>query len=141
MRVVLDTNIIVSGLLWRGTPQTVLRSGLVGSFTLIANEDLFSELALTLERSKFQKYLDRANRNLYVTLSLIRSSVEIVSSADIPMDAVRDPKDRIVLACAVGGHSDYIVSGDKDLLVLESYEGIPIVTPRDFLEQILKDMP
>jgi predicted nucleic acid-binding protein len=53
--------------------------------------------------------------------------------ADVPEDAVRDPKDRMILACAVGGKADIIVSGDKDLVVLKAYQGISIVTPSDFL--------
>ena len=58
---------------------------------------------------------------------------ELVEPAEIPDDAVRDPKDRIILACAVGGQADYIISGDKDLTTLGTYAGIPIVTPAQFL--------
>lgn len=58
---------------------------------------------------------------------------EIASPADVPEDAVRDPEDRMILACAVGGKADLIVSGDKDLVVLKAYQGISIVTPSAFL--------
>ncbi len=64
---------------------------------------------------------------------------EIVQPAVVPEHVIRDPKDQIVLGCAVGGQADYIVSGDKDLLTLERYENIPIITATGFLEQLEGD--
>jgi uncharacterized protein len=63
-----------------------------------------------------------------------RGMAEIASPADVPEDAVRDPKYRMILACAAGGKADLIVSGDKDLVSLKEYQGILIVTPSDFLD-------
>lgn len=51
----------------------------------------------------------------------------------VPQHAVRDPKDRIVLGCALGGEADYVVTGDKDLLILKHYEGIRILNAVEFL--------
>jgi predicted nucleic acid-binding protein len=62
--------------------------------------------------------------------------VAIVVPAEIPPDVVRDSKDRAVLACAVGGKADYIVSGDEDLLVLSIYENIPILNANQFVDRL-----
>jgi uncharacterized protein len=69
-------------------------------------------------------------------LSEYRTITELVTPAEIPPDAIRDPKDIPVLACAVGGKADYIVSGDNDLLVLTAYQNIPILSAAQFLKRL-----
>jgi predicted nucleic acid-binding protein len=67
-------------------------------------------------------------------LSIYRRMVEQVEPGEVPEDVVRDRKDRAVLACAVGGKAEYIVTGDEDLLILKTYQDVGIVTPAQFLE-------
>jgi len=62
----------------------------------------------------------------------------LVESTEVPVDVVRDPKDRAVLECAVGGNADFIVSGDRDLLVLAAYQNIVILTAEQFVQHMAK---
>ena len=136
IRVVFDTNVMISGLLWQGIPQRLLRLAIQEYFVLLASEPLIAELDTVLQRPKFAKQLIQTNRSRERTLIGLRQFVEMVSPVSLPYSSVRDAKDVMILECAVGGRANYIVSGDKDLLVLIQFDGIPIVTPQQFLEQL-----
>lgn len=133
-RIVLDTNTIVSALLWGGLPWMVYKLVLSGDCIALTTEALLGELESVIRRPKFSAALAKFGRTADEILTLHRRVAEIVTPAEIPADAVRDPKDRVVLACALGGKADFIVSGDKDLLVLEQYEAIPIMSASQFLD-------
>lgn len=102
------------------------------------SDDLVTELRDVLSRDKFSKLRDAIGKTAEEIVSDLVNLTELVPSAEISQDAVRDPKDRIVLTCAVGGQTDYIVSGDQDLLVLSSFQGIVIINATHFL-QVLAD--
>jgi uncharacterized protein len=136
IRAVLDTNIIVSALLWGGVPLKVFEAARDEHFVTILTEALLSETISVLSRDKFAEQLAARNIGLSHLRDLYRSASDIVDPADIPQGVVRDPKDGIVLACAVGGKADFVVSGDKDLLTLASYEDIPIITATQFLDRL-----
>jgi len=136
MRAVLDTNVLVSGLLWRGTPRTVLTAAFSDLFTLLASEALLLELESVLVRAKFGKDLIRIRRTSDESVLLIRQAADLVIPVAVPPDAIRDPKDRMILECAVGGQANFIVSSDQDLLVLGAYAGIPIITPKTFSDRL-----
>jgi len=104
---VIDTNVFVSALIAGGTPLAVIESTRLGKSRSLVTVD--------------------------ATINSIRAMANIVLPADVPEGAMRDPKDRIILACAIGGQADFMVSGDKDLTDLNVYEGIPILTPAQFL--------
>ena len=124
MRVVLDTNTIISGLFWDGTPWQVYRAALTGEYTLLASDALINELDEVLHRPKFIPALAEIGRTPESLVASHSEIVALVHPADIAPDTIRDPKDTMILACAVGGKADYIVSGDKDLLVLDEYQRI-----------------
>ena len=100
---------------------------------LVLSDAILAELERKLHHKKFAAELAETGLTVDVIVSGVRAMVDIASPADVPEDAVRDPKDRMILACAVGGKADIIVSGDKDLLVVKTYRDIPIVTPAEFL--------
>jgi len=104
---VIDTNVFVSALIAGGTPLAVIESTRLGKSRSLVTVD--------------------------ATINSIRAMANIVLPADVPEGSIRDPKDRIILACAIGGQADFMVSGDKDLTDLNVYEGIPILTPAQFL--------
>jgi len=139
IRATIDTNIIVSGLFWAGLPGQVFAAAQNEEFISLLTEALVAELATVLAREKFAVQLLKRQKTVESVIQEYRSAGEIVEPAQIPADAVRDPKDRMVLACAVGGKADYIVSGDKDLLVLGAYEKIPILSADQFLQQLASD--
>ncbi|HEX9435679.1 MAG TPA: putative toxin-antitoxin system toxin component, PIN family [Candidatus Limnocylindria bacterium] len=128
MRVLLDTNVIISSVLFGGIPNDTLRRGLAGEFELVTGRALLDELERTL-RERFGFPPEAA--------SFARGDLELASELVAPtrIDAIsRDPGDDIVLAIARAGRVDFIVTGDRDLLSLGRYEGIPIVTPRELVD-------
>ncbi|MGB1287019.1 MAG: putative toxin-antitoxin system toxin component, PIN family [Aggregatilineales bacterium] len=133
IRVVLDTNIIISGSLWRGTPSDVLQTIYRDDVQAIVSEDMLDELKDVLHRKKFQKPLARATKTPDETIAEYLSACEIVEPAIINPVIEDDPDDDVVLACAVGGAADYIVSGDPHLLQLKSYQRISLVDVHKFL--------
>src|SRR5947207_747541 len=136
IRVVLDTNIIVSALFWKGLPRIVFDAALDKRYFALTTDALTAELKRVLTYPKFAQQI--ANQALG-TEQLVADYPMIaitVLPGDVPPDIVRDPKDREVLACALGGKADSIISGDKDLLVLGMYEGIPVVSPDQFLQRL-----
>jgi putative PIN family toxin of toxin-antitoxin system len=134
-RVTADTNIYVSAVMFGGLPGTFLDLALIRAFTLVTSPTLLDELDETLRGEKFK--LSAADS------AKIRTKLESVAAMTIPvnrLDAVPDdPDDNRVLECAVEGQADYIVSGDRHLLALGSFDDIPILTVRQFLNQLDTD--
>jgi len=133
VRAVLDTNVLLSGLLWHGTPHALIEMVRAGTLSLVISEHLIAELARTVTRTKLQTVLARSGTEPQQMLAEVRRLAEIFDPTPLPAPVSRDPDDDNVLAVAVAAHVDCIVSGDGDLLVLESYAGIPIVTPAQAL--------
>ena len=136
MRAVIDTNVLVSGLLWDGAPHTLLAQVRSGSLALVASPALFAELENVLGRAKFDVILTRSATTRKDTLNELRQMAELVEPPPLPQPVCRDPDDDQVLALALAARADLIVSGDDDLLALGSFQGIPIVTPAECLARI-----
>ncbi len=135
MKVVLDTNIFVSGWLWGGRPDKVLKLAEVYLITVCASEELLNELQSTLSQDKFRSKLQALRVNLNGLMSGTRELVEIYPISTVNVPELRDVNDNMILGTAIAAGADAIVTGDLDLLVLQEYEGIPIVTAREFLER------
>jgi putative PIN family toxin of toxin-antitoxin system len=132
-RVVFDTNIVISGRLWSGSPRVALDMADAGLIKAIMTEELVDELISVIERPKFAKRLGFLGRSPQDIVSLHLNSVEMVETAPDVVVEIADPKDVKVIACAVGGNADYLVSGDPHLLRLNTYQAISIVTVNQFL--------
>ncbi|MBE2270841.1 MAG: putative toxin-antitoxin system toxin component, PIN family [Anaerolinea sp.] len=132
-RVVLDTNIFISATFWKGKPRQVVDVFAARRALLLLSEDILGELERKLTHKKFANELTESGLTIAAMMSDLRTLAEIVTPASVPTEEIRDPKDRIILACAVGGDADYIVSGDHDLTVLKAYGNIVILTPAQFL--------
>ncbi|MBE2269446.1 MAG: putative toxin-antitoxin system toxin component, PIN family [Anaerolinea sp.] len=139
MRVVFDTNTVISAQFWRGAPRQALDAIRAQCATLIASETLLTELALVLARSKFAQRLMDVGTTAETIMAEHRALIEIVEPVRLSARISDDPKDDMILACALGGQADCIVSGDDDLLRLGSIEEIPIWTVNHFLEVIKCD--
>jgi uncharacterized protein len=129
-RVVLDTNVLISAALSRlGKPFACL-DWVLDNAVLIVSRELLEELETRLARPKFGKYVDDARRRAFVAdLGLSALQVELSGVVKV----CRDPDDNKLLEIAVAGRADCLVTGDRDLLVLDPFEGIPILTPDGFL--------
>jgi putative PIN family toxin of toxin-antitoxin system len=137
IRAVLDTNVLVSGLMTEGSaPSEILDAWLAGHFTLVTSLYLVEELAHVLTYPRIAKRLRLDEQELATILDALLSRAEVTPGQLRLPGVARDPKDDAVVACAKEGVADCIVSGDQDLLVLGEYEGIRVVTPRQFVEML-----
>jgi uncharacterized protein len=131
LRVVADTNIFISALMFGGVPGSFLDLAFLRAFLLVTSPALLDELDEKL-RAKFEVSPGDAE--------LIKARLEscaLVVTPDIVLAVIKeDPDDDRVLECAVAGGADYLVSGDRHLLKLVSYVGIPIITVRQFMDAI-----
>ncbi|WP_228039276.1 putative toxin-antitoxin system toxin component, PIN family [Dolichospermum sp. LEGE 00240] len=130
LRIVIDTNCFVSRLL---TPNSitaqVVRKAVDNHYILVSSETL-AELENILSRKKFDSYVSSENRQKFILyLKNIAEIVDIVT----PVKVCRDPKDDKFLSLAMSGNADLIITGDKDLLLLNPYPNISILSPSDFL--------
>lgn len=137
MRLVLDTNVVASGLLWNGIPSALLDAAQIGEVELFTSTHLLAELAGILTRAKFVKALAATGLPREELVLGYAELAAIVQPAPIPLTIAADPSDDQVLACALAANADLIVSGDKHLLGLGGrYQGIPIVTPAQAVQLI-----
>jgi putative PIN family toxin of toxin-antitoxin system len=129
-RLVLDTNVILSGLLFSGsTPRRALLKAQNGQ--LIGSDETLLELVQVMGRPRFDRYLERSVRQRLVAEFM--SACEVVPIL-YSIRACRDTKDDKFLEVAVHGQADAIVTGDRDLLDLNPFRGIGILTPREYVE-------
>lgn len=136
MRAMLDANVLVSATIkTEGKPAQIVRRADT-EFDWLTSEYGIAEVARVLTRQHLQKHYAAfvtAERRMGF-LARVRNEAEMVESSQAISPTSRDEKDDPVLASAADGHADYIVTGDRDLLVLGEYEGIQIVTPEQFLK-------
>lgn len=136
MRVVIDTNVIVSGFFFGGIPAAVLRLAESGTVTACFTTETLAEANRILAQKEFEKYRQQLSYPVATMLeALARTSLHFPTPADIPSHITSDPSDNHFLACAQIANAQYIISGDKHLLNLKKFARIPIVTPRQFLRR------
>jgi putative PIN family toxin of toxin-antitoxin system len=136
VRIVIDTNVLLSALLWHGGPHALFEKVRTGTVELMMSHALMEELAEVITRPKFASILQRTTRTPERILNELRALAEMVAASPLPQPVCRDPDDDVVLACALAAQADLIVSGDDDLLVLKTFRGIPIVSASDALRRI-----
>lgn len=137
MRAVIDTNVLLSGLIWHGTPHRLIEQIRAGTLTLITSPALLAELDEVIRRPKFHTILVRSQTDPDRTLAELRRLAEIIDPPPLPAPVSRDPDDDAVLALAVATQADLIVSGDADLLTLGVHAGIQIVDAANALARII----
>lgn len=135
IRVVADTNVLISALMFDGLPGTFLDLAFAKAFQLITSPALLDELDEKL-RLKFSVSASDAEQTR-AKLEKVAQSAEPTISLSIIKD---DPDDDRVLECAVSGDAEYIVSGDRHLLKLGSYEAIEIMNVRQFMDVIAGEL-
>lgn len=129
MRLVVDTNVVVSAFLWQGTPGRLLEMAGEKQVRLFASRALLDELADVLGRKKLAKSVAATGLTVPEMLAAYRKVITLVTARQLPQRVSPDADDDAVLAAAQAAKADLIVSGDrKHLLILKRFAGIPIVT-------------
>ncbi|MBI2499045.1 putative toxin-antitoxin system toxin component, PIN family [Candidatus Woesearchaeota archaeon] len=128
MKIVLDTNIFISGIFWRGSSNKVITNWKEGRFTLVISLQIISEIIKVLKDFKIKLSDDMIKE--WIDL-IVRNSVIIEPRESIKI-IKEDPKDNIFIETAVAGNVDYVISQDNHLLKLKEFRGIKIITPEEF---------
>lgn len=136
MRAVIDTNVLVAGLLWHGPPHVLLAHLRAGTLSLVSSPALLAELASVIGRAKFDVILECTNTSRERSLAEVRRLAEVIDPPALPQPVCRDPDDDEVLALAIAAKVELIVSGHKDLLSMKGFAGIPILAPAEAVESI-----
>jgi len=132
LRVVLDTNVLISGILFGGKPREILEKAIRGEIRLCTSEPILEELKGVLRRSKF----DYSHEMIQVILTELAGVADFVNPSKTINVVSEDPEDNRILECAVEAEADYIVTGDFHLLKLRRYRNIEVVNAVAFLENL-----
>jgi putative PIN family toxin of toxin-antitoxin system len=129
VRIVLDTNVLISALLFGGNPREILDRVIRGEVILCLSESIMTELGNVLQRSKFGFP--------HTIVNQIATELSAISELVMPIEKIQeitaDEADNYILECAVEAHADYIISGDSHLLELKKFRSIQVVSPQQFL--------
>jgi len=129
MKVVIDTNVFISGIFWKGKSNNILNLWKEGKITTVASSDMISELTKVLSGFKIQLSEDMIKQWANM---ILRNSILVGPKEKI--NAVKDdPKDNMFLEAAVAGKAEYIITQDKHLLKLKTHQGTKIAKPEEFI--------
>jgi putative PIN family toxin of toxin-antitoxin system len=132
LRVVLDTNVLISAILFGGNPRQILEKAIRGEIRLCLSEPIVKELKGVLQRSKFD-YSPEMIQVILTELTGIADFVNPLKTMDVVLE---DPEDNRILECAVEAEASYIVTGDFHLLKLIRYRNIEVLNAVAFLEKL-----
>ena len=140
LRVVLDTNVFVSGLLSKpGLPAKILDAWRAGQYLLIASPPIVAEIKRVLQAPRIREKYFITDGDIEQLIILLEKEALIVPGYTDVKDAIPDdPSDEMFLACAVDAAADFIVSGDRHLLEISEYKGISIITVNEFEEKLAR---
>jgi putative PIN family toxin of toxin-antitoxin system len=134
IRAVLDTNIIVSAMLMPlGIPARILAAAYASVFRCLSSEAIAAEVSRTLERSRVQRKYHLDPADVARLRGFLRSDLVLTPLTVSVSGVASHPEDDLILATAVSARADYLVTGDRQLLALQSFQGVQIVSPREFL--------
>lgn len=133
MKVVIDTNVFISGVFFSGPPYQILKAWRNGDLKIVISLEILDEYYRVGEELSIQF----PGADLNPILELITIKAELVKAARLDEAVCDDPDDDKFFACAIAGGADLIISGDKHLLKMSGYQGIKVVRPRQFVDEIL----
>ena len=133
MRIVLDTNVLISGLFFGGPPFKILEAWRDGQFELVVSPEILEEYYRVGDnlRSRYPEV------DIKPVLEFVTINAEIVSPPDLDEPICVDPDDDKFFTCAIAGHCSVIISGNKHLLDKSGFNGISVQKPRDFVDKFL----
>jgi putative PIN family toxin of toxin-antitoxin system len=132
MNLVLDANVFVSAYIWHGIPEVILIRIAKKMDTLFFTDAIINEIEGIIGMPKLKRSKEQID---YILANIKKRGKKIVTSPQHRVTGVcRDPDDEKYLECAIAAGADYIITGDKDLLVLKEYGGVKIVNARSYLD-------
>ena len=134
MRIVIDTNVFISGIFFTGPPYQILQAWRDGKVQLLVSPSILDEY----QRIGVELASQFRDVDLKAFLGLLTVQAEIVLAPSLPPVIRNDPTDDKFLEAAVAGNASHIISGDKHLLTLSEFQGIQILKPKDFVQRYLK---
>lgn len=137
MRLVLDTNVAISGKLWGGNPGRLFEAAARQTVLLFATNAALDEFRNVLDYPKFATKLRRLSLGPPDVAARYRELIAIVEPVPIPPTILNDLSDDIFLSAALGAKADLLVSGDRHLLDLRQFQGIDIVGPADAVSRVM----
>lgn len=137
LRVVLDTNIYVSGvILSRGAPFEILEAWRKQTYILVASEAIMAEIERVLRYPRIHDRYHITEADSARLIASLRADALIVPDSNVARGVCADPDDDKFLACAAAAQADCLVTGDPDLLILERYQSTAILKPQEFLARL-----
>lgn len=133
MRIILDTNVLISGVFFAGPPYQILEAWRDGKVKLIISPEILEEY----QRVGEELSGGFPSINIQPILDLLTIRAEIVSAHSLSENVCKDPDDDKFLACAISSKCQWIISGDKELLAVSGFRGITVIKPREFLDEYL----
>jgi putative PIN family toxin of toxin-antitoxin system len=135
-KIVLDTNVLVSGIIGSGYSASILDAAHKEQIQLVTSARLLEEFSEVITRRHIARKYPKAAQAAETLLDFLRAFAILAPGIPEEQNISPDRDDDFVLACALDEKADCIVSGDPHLLDLKTYRGIPILTPREFVEQL-----
>ena len=136
MKVVLDNNVLISGIFWKGAPHEIIRLAEEDKIEIFTSLEILKELFGVLKREKFKPLFREGKTNVKKVFGKILGLVKICTPKVEIKVIKKDPPDNKFLACAITAQASFIISGDEHLLNLKKFQGISIISPRGFLKII-----
>ena len=134
MKIILDTNVLISGIFFAGPPYRILKAWQEGKIKLIVSEEILAEYQKVAEELSQQF----PSVDIGQILELLIIHAEIIDTQEFQVTICEDPDDNKFISCALASKSKIIVSGDKHLLKISGYEGILVLKPSEFTDQYFK---
>ena len=132
MKVVLDSNIFISSFFWGGYPREVFERVINGFDELYITDEIINEITSVMKHNKFTA----SSSEIEDYIKIIKKYSRKIASKNIPESISRDKDDDKIIQCGLDGDVDFIITGDKDLLVLKEYKKLKIASPKEYLEII-----
>jgi len=135
LHAVFDTNLLISGILWRGTLFQLLKWAEEGRLRIYTSLEILDEVYRVLHYPKFEQYIDKQKASLKELFAKITSLCTIIQVEQVVSGVCSDADDEKFLSCALAANVEVLVSGDRHLLNLKQYQFVCIVTAREFYEE------
>lgn len=135
LNAVFDTNVLISGILWRGVPFEMLKWAEKNSLVIYTSLEILAEVNRVLHYPKFQQYIDNQQASPEELFAKIASLCTIIQADQVVKGVCSDADDEKFLSCALAANVKALISGDKHLLDLKQYQSVRILTAREFYQE------